>query len=103
MDQTTDRLNREITDLTRENEQLLSDKRVANANIYLLRDEQGKENEDFTSQMSFDELERTYLAFKKFYKEQWRLTKKAIRADVLGKPNQAGADAKTSDESKDAK
>ena len=33
--------------------------------------------------MSFDELEHTYHAFTKFYKEQWRLTKKAIRKDLL--------------------
>jgi DNA repair exonuclease SbcCD ATPase subunit len=109
MDQTTGRLNGEIADLKQENERLLRDKRVANANVYLLRDEQGKDNEDFTSQMSFDELERTFQAFKKFYKEQWRLTKKTIRADVLGKSKEAGADekpknaaTKTSDESKDA-
>ena len=73
----------EKADLLAKNDDLLNEKRVANANIYLLRNEQGRENEDFTSQLAFDELERTYHAFTRFYKEQWRLTKKAIRKDLL--------------------
>jgi hypothetical protein len=66
-----------------EKERLVIEKRVANANIYLLRNEQGTETEDFTQRMSFDELEHTYIAFKKFYKEQWKKTKKSIRASVI--------------------
>ena len=65
------------------NDTLQDEKRVANAKIYLLCDEQGKENEDFTTQMGFDELERTYHAFTRFYKEQWKRTKKSIRKDLL--------------------
>ena len=73
----------EKAELITQNDTLLTEKRVANANIYLLRNEQGQDNEDFTSQMSFDELEHTYNAFKKFYKEQWKLTKKGIRKELL--------------------
>ena len=73
----------EKAELIARNDTLLTEKRVANANIYLLRNEQGQDNEDFTSQMSFDELEHTYNAFKKFYKEQWKLTKKGIRKELL--------------------
>ena len=65
------------------NDALQDEKRVANAKIYLLCDEQGKENEDFTTQTGFDELERTYHAFTRFYKEQWKRTKKSIRKDLL--------------------
>jgi chromosome segregation ATPase len=83
MERAADEFEKEKAELLKENERLVEDKRVANANIYLLRGEKGQESEDFTSQMSFDELERTYHAFTKFYKEQWRMTKKAIRKDLL--------------------
>ena len=73
----------EKADLLARNDTLLEEKRLANANIYALRNEQGLKNGDFTSQLAFDELERTYQAFTKFYKEQWKLTKKAIRKDLL--------------------
>ena len=74
----------EKAELLAKNDSLLDEKRVANANIYLLRGEQGEGTQDFTSQQAFDELELTFLAFKKFYKEQWRLTKKGIRKEILG-------------------
>lgn len=83
MERAADEFEKEKAELLKENERLVEDKRVANANIYLLRGEKGQESEDFTSQMSFDELERTYHAFTRFYKEQWRMTKKAIRKDLL--------------------
>ena len=73
----------EKADLLAKNDTLLTEKRLANASIYALRNEQGLKNGDFTSQLAFDELERTYQAFTKFYKEQWKLTKKAIRKDLL--------------------
>ena len=73
----------EKADLLAKNDTLLTEKRLANASIYALRNEQGLKNGDFTSQLAFDELEHTYQAFTKFYKEQWKLTKKAIRKDLL--------------------
>ena len=73
----------EKADLLAKNDALLEEKRLANASIYALRHEQGLKNGDFTSQLAFDELEHTYHAFTRFYKEQWKLTKKAIRKDLL--------------------
>ena len=83
MQEGADRFAAEKATLEAEKDTLLTEKRVANANIYLLRHEQGHENEDFTSQLAFDELERSYHAFTKFYKAQWKLTKKSIRKDLL--------------------
>jgi hypothetical protein len=79
----SDAFSAEKETLEAEIERLTTEKRVANATIYQLKAEQGLENPDFTSQASFDELEHTYHAFTKFYKEQWRLTKKSIRRDLL--------------------
>ena len=69
--------------LLSEIEQLTSEKRLANANIYLLKDQKGDGSQDFTSAMSFNELEHTFNAFKEFYKKQWKLTKKSIRNELL--------------------
>jgi hypothetical protein len=79
----SDAFSAEKETLEAEIERLTTEKRVANATIYQLKAEQGLEIPDFTSQASFDELEHTYHAFTKFYKEQWRLTKKSIRRDLL--------------------
>lgn len=40
-------------------------------------------DEDFTDRAQFNELEREYTAFMKFYDEQWRKTKKKIRKNAL--------------------
>ena len=69
--------------LLSEIEQLTSEKRLANANIYLLKDQRGDGSQDFTSAMSFNELEHTFNAFKEFYKRQWKLAKKSIRNELL--------------------
>ncbi|MGN0818611.1 MAG: hypothetical protein ACI4L9_06545, partial [Candidatus Coproplasma sp.] len=41
------------------------------------------EKDDFTSRESFDEIERQYEMFTKFFKEEWRKTKKRIRKEVF--------------------
>ncbi len=94
MQEAADRFEAEKMALLREKDNLINEKRLANANIYLLRDQQGQENQDFTKQMSFDELEHTYYAFKKFYKEQWKLAKKAIRNDLLKSKDSPNGDSK---------
>ena len=42
-------------------------------------------DDDFTSQTDFDELERQYNIFTKFFKGEWKKAKKRIRREVLGK------------------
>ncbi len=69
--------------LAEEKNKLISDKRVANAHVYALRNQKGEDNGDFTSRQSFDELERTYQEFKAFYKKEWAKTKKSIKKQLL--------------------
>ena len=40
---------------------------------------------DYVNQQRLDELEREYLIFKKFYKNQWKLAKKELRKMILNK------------------
>ncbi|MDE6105447.1 MAG: hypothetical protein K2G38_07190 [Clostridia bacterium] len=42
-----------------------------------------KNEEDFSTEAKFDELERQYKAFKAFFKEEWRTAKKHIRREIL--------------------
>lgn len=59
---------------------------IASAARYTaLRKERGLigEDEDFTTEDSFGELERQYVVLKKFFKEEWRKTKKRIREENI--------------------
>ena len=40
---------------------------------------------DYVNEQRLDELEREYLSFKKFYKNQWKLAKKELRKMILNK------------------
>lgn len=50
-----------------------------------LRSEHGlfTEEDDFTAQANFDELERQYKVFTRFFKSEWKKAKKRIRREVL--------------------
>ena len=63
-----------------EREKLLSDARM-NA----LKREYGvfTGKEDFTSRESFNEIEKQYQAFRSFFKEEWKKTKKRIKNEIL--------------------
>ena len=76
-------LENKIELLSKENNELLAYKRVANAHVYALRNQKGEDNGDFTTHQSFDELERTYNEFKAFYKKEWAKTKKSIKKQLL--------------------
>lgn len=71
----------DIADLINTREQMINEKRVLTAQLYALRVQNGvpASELDFTSQNNFDELEREFLAFKKFYRSEWDKTRKAIR------------------------
>lgn len=75
----------EIEKLTSERDALLKEKRIMTAQLYALRAEKGVKasEEDFSSKDNFDELEREFEIFKKFYQDEWKKTKKAIRKTVL--------------------
>ncbi len=40
---------------------------------------------EYTSRERFVELQEAYVAFEKFFREQWKITKKEIRKQVLWK------------------
>ena len=58
---------------------------IINAENRALRVKLGldKPNKDFTSKERFSELEEEFLVFNKFFKDQWQLTKKEIRKELL--------------------
>ena len=78
--------------------------RVSDAKLYALRFEigEGFEDEGFVYEENFDELERTYRAFRKFYQEQWASAKRHIRHDLLrAKKKGEDADAPPEDNSEE--
>lgn len=74
-----------IKEMTAEYEALLEEKRVCEARIKALRSAQGEEigEDEYTDKESFDELEREFAAFTKFYQSKWGKTKKKIRKNLL--------------------
>ena len=74
----------EIDSLNKELELLKDKYNVAMAQVHALKFELGKENnEDFTTREGFLELEREFEFFNKFFKKEWKNTKKAIRKQLL--------------------
>ena len=65
--------------------ELEKEKRLAEAKLKAFMAEKGMMtgDEDFSSQRSFDELEREYAAFTRFYNSQWKKAKKEIRRNLL--------------------
>ena len=65
--------------------ELEREKRIMTAQLYSLRSQLGLQvsKEDFTCKDSFDELEREFKTFKKFYKDQWKITRKSIKKSFL--------------------
>jgi hypothetical protein len=64
---------------------LIEEKRICEARIKALRSINGEavsENE-FTEKEDFDELEREFEAFNRFYKSKWSGAKKSIRKKLL--------------------
>ena len=82
-------LNARIAELIDAQEKLTEEKRVIEARLKALYSLNGQENElgEFTDKDKFDELEKEYEAFKKFYDKQWNMTKKKIRKTSLNWKN----------------
>lgn len=76
-----------VTEIEQKCEVLEHERAFADGRLTALRSQHGllTENSDFTSKEATDELERQYIAFKKFFKTEWKKTKKAIRDEILGK------------------
>lgn len=70
-------------------DQIASEKLLVEARLNSMLHEHGMfttEN-DFTSEESFDEIERQYKAFKAFFKGEWKNAKKRIRREMLNSEN----------------
>lgn len=66
-------------------QELTTQKMLVVSELDAIRAQQGKltPSLDYTSRERFSEMEEEFEAFKKFFKEQWKLTKKQIRKEVL--------------------
>lgn len=71
--------------LLREFEALTEQRDLCQAQIKALRLQQGEQvnEEDFTDQKQFEQLEKEFEAFAKFYRRNWNKTKKKIRSQLL--------------------
>lgn len=71
--------------MTEEKDQAIENYKLAKAELNALRIKSGmlEANEDLTSKERFTELEEEFMAYYKFFKAQWNLTKKDIRRKIL--------------------
>ena len=74
-----------LAEVSAERDRLSEQNTVCEARIKILRKENGEvfDENAFTSEEDFNELERELEAFVKFYDERWGITKKAIRKKLL--------------------
>ena len=63
---------------------------IAEALVKALRAEKGAVEGDYTDKANFDQLEREYKAFTRFYNDAWAKAKKRIRKDILNMKNLKG-------------
>jgi hypothetical protein len=77
--------NDHIFKVEEEKEALIRQRDLAVAELRAVRVQNGLvvPSDDLTSRERFEELENEFEAFNKFFKEQWTLTKKAIRKQLL--------------------
>lgn len=75
----------ELRQLLTNYETLTEEKDLCLAQLKAIRISQGDllESEDFTDQLPFEQLEREFQAFAKFYQKNWSKTKKKIRSQLL--------------------
>ena len=60
---------------------------IAEALVKAMRAEKGAMSGDFTDKANFDQLEKEYQAFTRFYNQAWSQAKKRIRKDILSFEN----------------
>ena len=74
-----------LASVSEERDRFAEQNKVSEARIKVLRKETGEvfDENAFTSEEDFNELERELEAFVKFYDERWGITKKAIRKKLL--------------------
>lgn len=77
----------EIKDLNRKCERLEDMRILSEARLNALRSEYGlmTEKDDFSTKEMTDEIEHQYIVFKKFFRTEWKQTKKKLRQEYLWK------------------
>lgn len=90
-EEASDNKSKRIEELLAERDKLIKEKRIMSAQLYALRTEKGikASEDDFTSKENFDELENEFEIFKKFYRNEWKNTKKSIRKNVFKTINES--------------
>ena len=83
-----------IRQLLEKNAELEEKNKLLTASVYALKTEKGEKitDVDFTSKENFEELERIFELFKKFYYSEWKKTKKSIRHSILKNKNNGEGD-----------
>ena len=78
-------LNEQMKALEAEKKLIIEEKTLAKAQLIALRAKNNDitDEDDYTEKESFNELEREFESFKKFYDAQWSKTKKKIRKNSL--------------------
>ena len=79
-----------IKEINSKCERISDEKTLAEGRLQAMRSEYGliKPDEDFSSEAKTDELEHQYLVFKKFFKNEWKKTKKIIKKNAFIVANQ---------------
>lgn len=74
-----------VLDIREENRLLEDLKRLSDGRLNALRHEYGlmTDADDFTTENAFNEIEAQYSAFRRFFKGEWKKTKKKIRDELL--------------------
>lgn len=80
---------KQVVDFTKKIKHLENEKRYQSAQHHAFKQQQGliTEEDDFTAKDKFKQLELERQAYKKFFKEQWKKTKQAIRSEIKNKLN----------------
>ena len=80
-----DKKDQAVLDVKEENRLLADLKTLSDGRLNALRHEQGLfgEADDFTTETAFNELEHQYNAFRRFFKGEWKKTKRKIRDELL--------------------
>lgn len=78
-------LNEQMKALEAEKKLIIEEKTLAKAQLIALRAKNNDitDDDDYTEKESFNELEKEFESFKKFYEAQWSKTKKKIRKNSL--------------------
>lgn len=74
-----------LVDVKEENRLLVDLKQLSDGRLNSLRHQYGlmTEADDFTTENAFNEIENQYNAFRRFFKGEWKKTKKKIRAELF--------------------